>query len=244
MEEKNQSPKKIDIGYVIDESISNYKKMAITAGFAFFGLLFVLIVMALIGLSSFADMETLSKEMKNFNPDTFTTKQTFTYLIAVVIITTLISPFVAGFLKMAQQADNNEEVTFSSVFYYINNPKYLTIISVSIIVTTLSVGIDSFLHFIIPLKIANILGPFFSYAISAFTFVSIPLVLFKNLTAIQAITKSIQFVSKNLVAVVALAIIAGIGSLVGLIAFCIGIFFTIPFVYAVQYSIFKQIDNS
>ena len=56
----------------------------------------------------------------------------------------------------------------------------------------------------------------------------------------DAIIKSAKlFIKQPLILIVAL-IIAGIGSMVGIIALCIGIFFTLPYYFSVIYAAYEN----
>ena len=73
-----------------------------------------------------------------------------------------------------------------------------------------------------------------------FTFLVIPLIIFGNLKVAEAIKGSIIIVSKQFFILLGLIIVAVIMAILGLIGFCIGIFFTIPFIYSMYYTIYKD----
>jgi len=68
-----------------------------------------------------------------------------------------------------------------------------------------------------------------------------PLIIFGKLTAIEAINASILTVSKQPLLILALAIVGYIATMVGFIGCCIGIFFTIPFMYSLYYALYAEI---
>ncbi|MEG1229397.1 MAG: hypothetical protein RSD71_11945, partial [Flavobacterium sp.] len=88
------------------------------------------------------------------------------------------------------------------------------------------------------------LGTGVSLFINFFTFFTIPLIIFGDLKAIDAIKSSIILVSKNPVIIFCLFIIGFLGSLVGLVACCVGVIFTAVFntsiTYATYFSIFSE----
>ena len=85
------------------------------------------------------------------------------------------------------------------------------------------------------------LGLAISLIISFLTFLSIPLIVFGNLNAIDAIKGSIIIVSKQPLTLVGLLIVSTLFCMIGLIAVCIGIFFTMPFIYSMYYCIYDAI---
>jgi uncharacterized membrane protein len=61
------------------------------------------------------------------------------------------------------------------------------------------------------------------------------------LKAVEAIETSILLVSKQPLMLLGLIVIASIGVMVGLIGCCIGLFFTLPFMYSLYYAIYSEI---
>ena len=80
-----------------------------------------------------------------------------------------------------------------------------------------------------------------SVTIGLFTILMIPLIIFGKLKAVEAIQASILVVSKQPIVILGLLVIGVIASLVGLIGCCIGIVFTIPFMYSLYYVIYSEI---
>src|SRR5690606_40575653 len=76
--------------------------------------------------------------------------------------------------------------------------------------------------------------------ISIFTVLTVPLIIFSDLKALDAIGASFDITVKSYFWILLLIVVSGILACVGLIAFCIGIFFTLPFVYAMYYSIYAN----
>ena len=70
---------------------------------------------------------------------------------------------------------------------------------------------------------------------------TLPLIVFQNLTAIEAIKTSIAVVAKNPLVIFALLVVGIIGALVGFVGCIIGVFFTIPIVYSINYCLYEAI---
>lgn len=243
MEEWNNRKKGLDIGEVINESFEIYKKTAVVGGLAFMLLSFTLVLFVFMAVGFFTDMEKLPEVMKDFNPDALSLKGTLIYIGVMVVFTALTSPFIAGMLKMAHDADHDEEVSLSSLYYYVNSPNFIHIIFTTTLISLISISLNMMLKFVLPGLLSTVVGFVISYSISILTFIAIPLVIFKNMTFTDAIQKSSALISRHFFIVLLLMIIAGIFAAVGLIAFCLGIFFTIPFAYAIQYSIYKKLAD-
>ena len=69
----------------------------------------------------------------------------------------------------------------------------------------------------------------------------IPLIVFGNLNATEAIKSSVIIVSKQPLVLLGLLIVAVIAGIIGIFGLCIGIFFTLPFMYSMNYVIYKTI---
>ncbi|ELV7525559.1 conserved membrane hypothetical protein [Flavobacterium psychrophilum] len=241
MQEMNETKKYLSLEETIDDAFQIWKKTALMGGLAFLFLILILTALVSVGMGYFFNAKELPELIKDFNPEILSSNALLIYFGIVIGFTVLISPFVAGMLKMAYDADNGKEVTFSSIYHYVNSPKFLDIILATATISLFSVLLDNLIKNMLPNTLGEILGFMVSYAISILTFIAIPLVLFKNLNFIDALKLSCSKILNNFFPVLLLMIIAGIFSIIGIIAFCIGLFFTIPFAYAMQYSIYKRL---
>jgi uncharacterized membrane protein len=149
----------------------------------------------------------------------------------------LFAPFFAGLIKMAHSAEKDEEFHVSTVFEYYKNPYFQELVIATFLITIFSSGLSEMLK----LVGIEIVGALFSAVIGFFTFLTVPLIIFGDLKAIDAIKSSMIIVSKQPLVLLGLLIVSGIASLVGFIGCCIGIFFTIPFMYSMYYAIYTSI---
>jgi uncharacterized membrane protein len=81
-----------------------------------------------------------------------------------------------------------------------------------------------------------LVGPIISVAISFFTILTIPLIIFSDVKAIDAIKYSFSIVSKQPLILLGL-IVAIIGSIYWLLSEC----FTLPFMYSMYYAMYNDI---
>ena len=234
---------KIDLGEAINDSLEIYKKIAVTGGLAFMAIMIIVTVFIGIGISAFVDLDKFSETMRTFNPNTLSMQGKLIYMGIVVVFSVLISPFNAGMIKIAEQADKNEKVEFSSLFKYVNSKHYVDIILFSAILVIISVGSSMVLKDLIPNFLGSALGFMISFFITTVTFIGIPLIIFKEMNFINALKYSISNILKQFFMVLLLIVLAQIAAFIGIFLFCFGIFFTFPFYYAMQYVIYKKITE-
>jgi hypothetical protein len=231
----------LDIGDTINDAFEIYKKMALQSGLAYMILTFLVVIFAIMGIGYFINLQELPKIMEKFDPLQLSLRGTLLYFGVLIAFSALTSPFIAGMLKMAQEADQNEEVKFSSLFAYINSHHFIHILLVSISISIVSVGLNLAIDQVVPKSLSGLLGAITSISVSILTFIAIPLVIFKNLNFMEALKRSISHTYSHFFILLLLLIISALLAAVGIIAFCFGIFFTLPFVYAMQYSVFKRL---
>jgi uncharacterized membrane protein len=85
------------------------------------------------------------------------------------------------------------------------------------------------------------LGNVLTYVVSFLTFLTIPLIIFSDLKAFEAITMSSRLVLKKPLLLLALIIVSFLFVMLGIFALCIGIIFTIPFLFSLYYIVYKNI---
>ncbi len=239
IEEIKQHGYDLDFGTVFNHAFECYKKIALNAGAAF------LILSILLGIVCFAVVFGLIgigfsiENMKEFDITSFTIIGIIVYAVMIILISCLVSPFNAGLLKMAQNASKNEEISLGISFSYYSSSYFMDIVLttfvLSVFTTISAVGLE--------LVGYKILGTFVNLCISFMTFLAIPFVIFGGLKPMEAIQASITIVSKQFFIILGLLIVSGLFSALGIFAFCIGIFFTIPFLNAMTYSIYATIMN-
>lgn len=227
----------IDFGIVFNKAFENYKKIALVSGLVF---IVFTIILAALGMGIFAVFYT-TINMTDFLADlkiqNFSGTAIIIYIFSIVIITALLSPVYAGILKIADCANQNQNFSISTAFEYYSNSYFKEIFTASVIVTFLSISISTLAQLIN----LNIVGILISYTISFFTFLTIPLIIFGDLSAIAAIKASFNIVKKQIIVLLGLLIVGILATCLGIFGFCIGIFFTIPFIFSLYYIIYNEI---
>ncbi|MFE3867101.1 hypothetical protein ACFX5E_03320 [Flavobacterium sp. LS2P90] len=238
IEEIQTNGYQIDFGNVFNHAFENYKKIALYAGLMIF--VFFVIVGLFIGgtvIFTFGVSALNQKMLENLRVENFSGMYLVIYSISAILVTCLISPFFAGLIKMADSAEKDEEFHVSTVFEYYKNPYFQELVISSLLITISTTALSE----IFKLLGIEIVGALFSAIIGFFTFLNVPLIIFGDLKAIDALKSSMIIVSKQPLVLLGLLIVSYIASLVGFIGCCIGIFFTLPFIYSMYYAIYTSI---
>jgi hypothetical protein len=241
IEEIRTNGYELDFGTVFESAFENYKKIALYAGLMllfFFIALGVLFIIGMIYYVGMENMEEFSKKITQFSELKEKPLDIVLQLNAgMLLLSGLLNPFLAGFFKMADCAEKDEEFHVSTMFSYYKSPYFLNIIITTFIITLVNVGLSTLLE----LAGFNIIGSIISLTLSFITFLVVPLIVFGKLNAIDAIKSSVIIVSKQPLVLLGLIIVSLIAAIIGIFGFCIGILFTMPFVYSMNYTIYKNI---
>lgn len=229
----------IDFGTIFNEAFENYKKIALQGAVAFIliGLVFGMIYLALFFMIFATPGDFTAESMANFSIANFSTSGIVAYWFGMILFSGLVSPVSAGLIKMAQSAAKQENISIGSVFQYYGNAYFkdlfLSTVCIAVVSSTLSVASEIIGYKIFLLLLTVVLG--------FMTFLTIPLIIFGNLKALEAIKGSIIIVSKQPLILLGLLIVSWLFAFLGFIGLCIGIFFTIPFIYSMYYCIYASI---
>ncbi len=231
----------LDFGTVFEGAVENYKKIVWYAGLMLILFILVFTILGITGLFGFLviesikDLEKINNQLTRFIQ--LPTVDKIKINSYILFFSALISPFFAGFFKMADYGKNDYKFDFSNMFSYYKTPYVIDIFLSTIILGIVSTGITMFFESFGFIFLTNII----SIAISIFTQLTIPLIVFKNLKAIEAIKLSIIVIAKKPLLFTGLFIISVIIAFLGFFLFCFGIFFTIPFFYSMNYMIYENI---
>lgn len=230
----------MEIGSVIDKSFETYKKTFLIGALA--TLLFIALVLLfygfligiLFGFGEFSEM-LVNANITGNDPMFF-----IGINAAVTVVSALIAPYTAGLIHINYLADHNKEFSFSNVFDFFNGLAFKEIF-IAFLIIGFTNSVVSALSLI---DMNNILLTIFVYilqiTISILTIYTIPLIIYSKLNAYDALSKSIALAKQKPFEILALFIIAGVGILIGFVGLCIGIFFTIPYIYSMYYAIYQQ----
>jgi uncharacterized membrane protein len=239
IEEIKNNGYQLDFGTVFNHAFENYKKIALYAGLMIF--VFSVVICAILSAIAIAvfGLSTLTDFLKpeNLKPENLSLTNTLLITGVSILVSCLLSPFPAGLIKMADSAERDEEFHVSTVFAFYKSHYFKELFMATFVISILGSGLSTlFEHYGI-----GFVGSLLNILISFFTLMSIPLIIFGNLKAVDAISSSIVVVSKQPLVLFALMLVSIIAAFVGLIGFCIGIFFTLPFMYSMYFAIYNSI---
>tara|TARA_R110000868_G_scaffold346292_1_gene607345 strand:+ start:8766 stop:9530 length:765 start_codon:yes stop_codon:yes gene_type:complete len=224
---------------VFNLAFKNYKKIVIYAGLLFFvfAVIMALFVSTILIYKFGISQLTEILKPENLNPDHLTGNSKIAFLVASVFFSVLLSPFMAGFIKMAYCAERDEEFHVSTIFEYYKSSYLKELVIATLLISIVNTGVPALLNQP-ELQLAMNLV---SYAIIFLTFLTIPLIIFSDLKAIDAIKTSVIIFFKQPFILLGLILMAYILSVMGFLVFYIGIFFTLPFLYSMYYAIYSEI---
>ena len=229
----------LDFGNVFNLAFENYKKIALYGGLVFFVFAVLFSILGAVLLLSVFDSETILENLKpeRFKPENLNLNTMLIFSAVSVLFTCLLSPLSGGLIKMAYCADKDEEFHVSTMFEYYKSPYFIELFVATFLVTLINTVIGGILNYAqIP-----ILDVVVSVTIGLFTIMMIPLIIFGNLKGLEAIQTSILIVSKQPLVLLGLLVVGSIATMVGFIGCCIGIFFTLPFIYSLYFAIYSEI---
>ena len=229
----------LDLGKIIDNSFEIFKKVVWTAGFAYllFGLLISFLVIFGMTFIDQSQLEQLKESIQDPNFLKENPEIMGYYMVILIIAGALFAPLNAGILNLCHLAKTNQPFSISSIFNYYRSKYFIDIIVGTLIISIISIGTSTALGFLN----LDLVGTVIQVSISLFTILFLPLIIFGNQNFSNAIQKSIKLVVKSPFTILGAIIIAGIFSILGLLALCIGMFFTLPFVNVMNYCLYDSI---
>lgn len=231
----------IDFSRVFDHALENFKKITLYSALIILVFSFIIGIAALGVLGYIYGLENAAKVIEeSLKPSKLTLADALISTIGVSFLTALFAPFGAGFFKMADSADKDEEFKVSNMFSYYKAPYFAQLFTATLIITMVNNAIANTLEsagFVL-------IGVTISIFINFFMYFTVPLIIFGNLKALDAIKGSITLVTKNPLIIFGLFIIGILGSIVGVFACVVGLLFTMVFntslIYAAYFGIFSK----
>ncbi|MDD3005378.1 hypothetical protein [Flavobacterium sp.] len=237
----------LDLGDTLNNIFSNYKNIALLGGLVILLVFIVAIVIFGGAAALFLGVNALTQTVTDYSEGVVTNTALILGFVASTIGAGLFAPVVAGIIQMAHNSSINEDFDFGTAFMHYKSVHFKEIFLSAALLTV----IGSAAGLLIELYnlnnpnigfqiVGNLISNIFSALIQIFTLLTIPLIIFGKLNAIEAIKGSFVLVSKNFWIILLLAIVCGLFVLLGLFALCIGILFTFPVIYSMQYVIYKS----
>ncbi|MFC6877852.1 hypothetical protein ACFQZF_13730 [Flavobacterium myungsuense] len=227
----------IDFSTIFNKAIENYKKIALIAGLAFIVFGAIISIFFLGGFAAIWGFSTITENMSQLDPKNFSGTTVLIYTLSISIFSGICAPFSGGILKMAYNASKNEEFSLATAFEYYKTSYFKDLFIATTVISIFSLGLSTALE----ASGIKFIGSLLSSIISFLTFLTIPLIIFGKLPAFEAIKGSFTIVSKHFFVLLGLLIVSIIMVCLGLIGFCIGVFFTMPFLNSMYFVIYNEI---
>lgn len=239
-------PVRLDFGGTLELAFENWKKIALLVG----ALMILVGIVAMIiygGLFAVIIGGTdILEQLTTLESNENTVAIATIGLIFSVFMAALFIPLTAGFIQIAHNAQIGEDFSFNTAFEHFKGRHFKELFLSALIINLTSQGISIVSQLIISdpnsglAIVLNLLVALLSLVITVLTFLTIPFIIFGNLNALDAIKASISVCGQKFFTVLILIIIMSICAALGFIGLCIGIFFTIPLVYSLQYAIYRN----
>ncbi|MGV7105747.1 hypothetical protein [Flavobacterium sp. U410] len=236
IEEKLTYGYPFDLGTIIEGSFAVYKKTFLVAGATLILLGIVLVILyagllgVLVGFSDFSEM-MLQISIISKSP---------VYIISTGLFSTLASaimaPITAGFIHTNYLAKRNKEFSLSTIFEFYKG-KYTGTLMMAYAIVGFTMAIVNTLLMFTGLEFLSFISQGLISLITVFT---IPLIIYEDFNYSDALSKSISLFGKQPLYILLAMIVAFFFSMLGFLAFCLGIFFTLPFLYSTYYAIYDQ----
>jgi len=237
LNEIKQKGYNLEFSNVFNDSLEIYKKVLWIIGLSFLILMIIMAALSLGVMTVFFGASDFMSDLTQFGLLSTSPAYLVISLIIGVLVTIAISPLYAGIAQVCHNAQTNKHYDFNTVFIHYKS-NYLKNIAISALLISLVSGVATDLVMYLGFQfLATLVSYFFQF----FTLFTIPFIIFGNLNAMSAIQASILIVFKKFWTIFALIIVALIMAMLGLIAICIGILFTLPIIYTTQYAIYRNV---
>ena len=239
IEEIKKNGYKINFESVFNLAFKNYKKIVLYAGLFFFvfAVIMALFVSTILIYKFGISQLTEILKPENLKPDHLTGNSRIAFIVGSILFSIVLSPFMAGFIKMAYCAERDEEFHVSTIFEYYKSSYFKELVIATLLISI----VNTALPMLLDQPELEIVINLVSYAILFLTFLTTPLIIFSDLKAIDAIKASVIIIFKQPFVLLGLILVGYILSVIGFIVFYIGLFFTLPFLYSMYYAIYSEI---
>ncbi len=236
----------LDFGQVIEQTFANYKKLALIQGL----ILLVILIIFTVVIGSVAGLAfgvgNLTQYFTDYNVNDITSVVLLINYAVTVAAAALAAPFTAGLIKMAHNVEEKIDLEFSTVFEYYKSGYFKELFTVGLLVSLFAAGIDTAIGLLVQGYVdgfaaigLRILSGIINITVSLLTLFALPLVIFENASATDAIKGSIEIIKQKFWTILALELIVIVCAILGFFGCCVGLFFTIPLIYSAIYIMYR-----
>ncbi|SEP60277.1 hypothetical protein [Flavobacterium urocaniciphilum] len=231
---QNISP---DIGRIIDESLATFKKTVWIMGV---GMILLAVVGGILSMLVFSFTLGITS-LEQFVQDSPYLQHDTTYLLVNaglgIVMAGLMAPITAGFYKINHLAKTNQDFSVGTLFDYYSSSYTKELIVYGVLVALITNVISLGLTYLDMITMAAI----FQLIIGFLLIFGVPLIIFENQNASEAINYSAKIAIRNPVAIILSMLFAFLIAVLGIVAICIGIIFTIGYFYSMLYTLYDNI---
>lgn len=235
-------------GEIIEQSFTNYKKIALMQGLVVLVVIivFTVVIGSVAGLA--VGVGALTKYFTDIEVNEVTSVALLINFVVTVIGAGIAAPFTAGLLKMAHEAEQNRAVEFSTVFEYYKSSYFKDLFISGLIISTISAGISTIISLVnqdfngyFVFIGLSVISAIVNISVPILTIFTVPLIVFGEMSASDAIKGSLIITKSKFWIILFVLAVFIVCALLGLFAFCIGIFFTIPLIYSSMYIMYRTV---
>lgn len=246
MEEIREQGYHLEFGIALDQTIQNYKKIILYAGLVALVLVIVFYSAVAAGAGVLIGLGAVTESLSGISPNGLTAGQQMVALAIKVGGAVLIAPVLAGIVNMAHLAETGRDFSFSTPFEMYKSRFVKELMLSTLLITFVTQGVNALMDMLnaaddgLSVNLIALSGYLFSLMLTLLTFLTVPLIIFGELNALDAIKGSITLVSKNFWIILGLSLTVLLGAtLLGIVALCIGIVFTLPVWYSFTYIVYR-----
>lgn len=223
---------------IMSEAFAYYKKILIPTSAA----LMLITFLASLGFSSLLvkfygdDTEAVLEQLQSFSPMNLPLDQIYIYLLVMTGLTAFSSILMAGFLEMAANAYKGKRSSLFVAFKYFIKVKGLYIFFIHFVVSIVLSAIVFFLQ----MEGLGMVAMAINWLVNALIVFVTPLIIFGNLSPIEALKNSVMVVNKQPFTIILVLLLSYFLVGAGLLFFLVGVFFTIPFLFSVCFALYRQ----
>ena len=239
LQEINEQGYSLSAGQIMVEGFKYYRSTFFASSTA----LMLLIFSLSFGVSAFltryfdGDTDQIIKLLEGFDPFKLSLEHTAIYLSSLTFFSALSSVLLMGFLKIVAVASTQKRPSIFLVFKYFISTKGLMIFFAQFIVAILFSTITFFLQ----AEGLNLVALTINWLINILVIFVNPLIAFGNLGPLEAIKQSVMVVNKQPIAILFILLLNYLLVSIGFFLFVVGIFFTLPYLFCVLFTLYKEI---
>lgn len=241
MQEEN--PYSLSLKNIFTTSWKIYSKILPIAALGFFTLMVVLsglclILFPIIFQISFSDFSNMLMSSPNeFQSFVSNPKFTINMGMLSLLFSCIIAPLAAGVLQSSKLAFENNPIPVKTVFSFYSSNYTMRIIGFTLVLKLIELG----LSFLISSLGFSSFSMFFTMLLWLLTIFSIPMIIFENVSIGNAFNLSVKSVVPSMITIFLFSVLGGILAFSGMFVFGIGIIVTLPFWYALVFSMYYAV---